>query len=144
MTQQAVQSDSLVTLHYRIALGDDTEIISTFNTKPATLQMGSGELVPTLEQCLTGLHSGERCVFLLEPEQAFGPHNAQLMQRMPAKELPNAQELKEMMLIEFQAPNGASYTGFVRELREEDALIDFNHPLAGKAIRFEVEVLGIL
>lgn len=144
MTQQAVQPDSLVTLHYRIALGDDTEIISTFNTKPATLQMGSGELVPTLEQCLTGLRSGERCVFLLEPEQAFGPHNAQLVQRMPAKELPNAQELKEMMLIEFKAPNGASYTGFVRELREEEALIDFNHPLAGKAIRFEVEVLGIL
>jgi FKBP-type peptidyl-prolyl cis-trans isomerase SlpA len=49
-----------------------------------------------------------------------------------------------MALIEFKAPNGATYTGLVRELTAEDALIDFNHPLAGKAIRFEVDVIGVL
>lgn len=141
---QTVQPNSLVTLHYRIALNDETEIISTFGASPATLQLGSGELVPTLERCLTEAPLGERCVFLLEPEQAFGAHNLQLMQRMPRKNLPNGEELKELALIEFKAPNGAAYTGFVRELDEETALVDFNHPLAGKAIRFEVEVIGIL
>lgn len=139
-----VTESSLLTLHYRLALADDTELVSTFGAKPATLQLGSGELAPVLERCLIGLAAGQRTVFLLEPEQAFGPHNPQLMQRFARSDLPNPGELRAMALIEFKAPNGATYTGLVRELTEEGALIDFNHPLAGKAIRFEVDVIGIL
>lgn len=139
-----VQAGSLLTLHYRLALADDSELVSTFSGKPATLQLGSGELAPVLERCLIDLPVGQRTVFLLEPEQAFGPHNPQLMQRFKRNELPDPGELREMALIEFKAPNGASYTGLVRELTEEGALVDFNHPLAGKAIRFEVDVIGIL
>ncbi len=139
-----VQADSLLTLHYRLALADDNELVSTFGAKPATLQLGSGELAPVLERCLIDLPVGQRTVFLLEPEQAFGSHNPQLMQRFARNELPEPGELQEMALIEFKAPNGAAYTGLVRELTDESALIDFNHPLAGKAIRFEAEVIGIL
>lgn len=139
-----VLAGSLLTLHYRLALADDTELVSTFGAKPATLQLGSGELAPVLERCLIDLPVGERTVFLLEAEQAFGPHNPQLMQPFARSELPNSGELREMTLIEFKAPNGATYTGLVRELTDTEALIDFNHPLAGKAIRFEAEVIGIL
>ena len=139
-----VQANSLLTLHYRLALADDTELVSTFGGKPATLQLGSGELAPVLEKCIIDLPVGERTVFLLEPEQAFGPHNPQLVQRFARSELPDAGELREMALIEFKAPNGATYTGLVRELTVEGALSDFNHPLAGKAIRFEVDVIGVL
>lgn len=141
---ETVRADSLLTLHYRLALADDYELVSTFGGKPATLQLGSGELAPVLERCLIDLPVGERTVFLLEPKQAFGPHNPQLMQRFARGELPQAGELQEMALIEFKAPNGAAYTGLVRELGDDDVLVDFNHPLAGKAIRFEVEVIGIL
>ena len=143
-TVSLVRPDSLVTLHYRVASGDDIELISTFDSTPATLQLGSGELAPALERCLEGLPVGERHVFLLEPEQAFGRHNPQLMRRQPRAELPDGDKLEMMTLIELSAPNGARYTGLIRELDEEAALIDFNHPLAGKSIRFEVEVIGIL
>ena len=139
-----VTAHSLLTLHYRLALADDTELVSTFGGKPATLQLGSGELAPVLERCLIDLPAGQRTVFLLEAEQAFGPHNPQLMQRFARDELPDPGELREMALIEFKAPDGTAYTGLVRELSATEALIDFNHPLAGKAIRFEVEVIGIL
>lgn len=141
---EVVTARSLLTLHYRLALADDTELVSTFGGKPATLQLGSGELAPVLERCLIDLPAGQRTVFLLEAEQAFGPHNPQLMQRFARDELPDPGELREMALIEFKAPDGAAYTGLVRELTETEALIDFNHPLAGKAIRFEVDVIGIL
>lgn len=141
---ERVKAGSLLTLHYRLALADDSELVSTFGSRPATLQMGSGELAPVLERCLVDLPVGERTVFLLEAAQAFGPHNPQLMQRFARGELPEAAELRETALIEFKAPNGATYTGLVRELTEFDALVDFNHPLAGKAIRFEAEVIGIL
>ena len=66
------------------------------------------------------------------------------MQRFVRSELPNPGELREMALIEFKAPNGAGYTGLVRELTETEALVDFNHPLAGKPVRFEVEVIAIM
>lgn len=139
-----VDAHSLITLHYRIALADDTELISTFGATPATLQLGNGELAPTLERLLIGLPVAARHVFLLEPGQAFGAHDPALVERRARSELPQQAGLEETALIEFKAADGSAYTGFVRELTELDALIDFNHPLAGKSIRFEVEVVGIL
>jgi FKBP-type peptidyl-prolyl cis-trans isomerase SlpA len=143
-----VRLDSLVTLNYRVATGDDTELVSTFGSTPATLQLGSGELAPTLEACLEGLPVGERHVFLLEPEQAFGPHNPDLLKRIALAELPDGGAKAEPLgLVEFEAPaelGGMKFAGIVREVDAEAALIDFNHPLAGKSIRFEVEVIGIL
>ncbi|MDP1653318.1 MAG: FKBP-type peptidyl-prolyl cis-trans isomerase [Rhodocyclaceae bacterium] len=140
-----VKLDSLVTLHYRVATADDTEVVSTFGATPATLQLGSGELAPPLEACLEDLPVGERHVFLLEPAQAFGPHNPELLKHLPISELPNGgADIGPLTLVEFAAPNGAKFAGLVREIDEKAALVDFNHPLAGKSIRFEVEVIGIL
>ncbi|MDK9724718.1 MAG: FKBP-type peptidyl-prolyl cis-trans isomerase [Sterolibacteriaceae bacterium MAG5] len=139
-----VTPNSFVTLHYRLATADDTELVSTFDASPATLQLGSGQLAPPLEACLDGLPVGERHVFLLEPDQAFGPHNPQLVQRMARKELPGDGKIEVHALVEFAAPDGSRFAGLVRELDGDSALIDFNHPLAGKSIRFEVEVIGVL
>ena len=145
---ETVKPDSLLTLHYRIATSDDTEVISTFDASPATLQLGSGELAPPLEACLEDLPVGERHVFLLEAGQAFGPHNPQLVTRLPKTELPNGGTgIDVLTLVEFAAPSqfgGAKFTGLVREMDETTALVDFNHPLAGKSIRFEVQIVGIL
>jgi FKBP-type peptidyl-prolyl cis-trans isomerase SlpA len=141
---ETVGPDSLVTLHYRLATADDVEIVSTFGSTPATLQLGSGELAPPLEACIAGLMAGERKVFTLGPDQAFGPHNAQLLQRLPRKELPPGGKIEVHALVEFTAPGGGKFTGMIRDLDADSALIDFNHPLAGKTIRFEVEVVGIL
>jgi len=142
---ELVKLDSLVTLHYRVATADDTEVVSTFGATPATLQLGSGELAPPLEACLEDLPIGERHVFLLEPSQAFGPHNPELVKRLPISELPNnGADIGPLTLVEFAAPNGSKFAGLVREIDDKAALVDFNHPLAGKSIRFEVEVIGIL
>lgn len=145
---ELVKLDSLVTLHYRVATADDTEIVSTFGSTPATLQLGSGELAPPLEACLEDLPVGERYVFLLEPHQAFGPHNPELLKRLPTSELPGGgADIGPLTLVEFAAPSelgGAKFAGLVREIDAQAALVDFNHPLAGKSIRFEVEVIGIL
>lgn len=141
---ETVSAGNLITLHYRVATGDDTELISTFESTPATLQLGSGELAPPLEHCLIGIAVGERHVFLLEAEQAFGSHNPQLTQRMARSALPPNANPELHGLIEFSAPAGEKFTGIVRELDDEAVLVDFNHPLAGKPVRFEVEIVGIL
>jgi FKBP-type peptidyl-prolyl cis-trans isomerase SlpA len=141
---ETVKADSLVTLHYRLATGDDVALVSTFDGTPATLQLGNGELVPTLEACLEGLAVGEHHTFLLEPEQAFGPHSPELVQRISRADLPVDGNLEVSSMIEFSGPEGMHITGLVRELDAESALIDFNHPLAGRDVRFEVEIVGIL
>ncbi|MCX7148370.1 MAG: FKBP-type peptidyl-prolyl cis-trans isomerase [Rhodocyclales bacterium] len=141
---ESVRAGNLITLHYRVATGDDTELVSTFESTPATLQLGSGELAPPLEHCLIGVHVGERHVFLLEAEQAFGSHNPQLTQRMARSALPPGASPELHGLIEFVAPGGDKFTGIVRELDDEAVLVDFNHPLAGKPVRFEVQIIGIL
>ena len=141
---QTVRSDSLVTLHYRMALDDGEELMSTFGGNPATLKLGSGELAPTLEHCLDGLPVGEHRVFVLEAGAAFGLHNPQLLERVPLSAFPPDAQPDEMSMIEFTGPDGAKYAGLVRQVRDGAAMVDFNHPLAGKAIRFEVEIVGIV
>ncbi len=143
--QATVGPDSYLTLHYRLADLDGVEYVSTFDLSPATLQMGSGQLAETLEGCLLGLPAGERHVFQLDEVDAFGSHNPRLVERIARSALPAEIELRVNSLIEFTSPDGAaSFAGFLRELDDSSALFDFNHPLAGKPIRFEVEVIAIM
>jgi FKBP-type peptidyl-prolyl cis-trans isomerase SlpA len=140
---QTVQPDNLVTLHYRIALENGQPLINTFDGTPATLQLGAGELLPSLETLIAGLQVGEHKVFELAAEQAFGPYREELVERVKRAHMPD-EEIEPMSIMEFTAPDGSRYPGLVREIDAQSALIDFNHPLAGKSIRFEVEVIGIL
>ena len=140
---QTVQANNLVTLHYRIALENGQPLINTFDGTPATLQLGAGELLPSLEALIAGLQVGERKVFELAAEQAFGPYRDELVERVRREHMPD-EEIEPMSIMEFTAPDGSRYPGLVREIDAQSALIDFNHPLAGKPIRFEVEVIGIL
>ena len=139
-----VRSDSYLTLHYRITAVDGEEFLSTFDMSPATLQMGSGQLADPLESVLIGLPAHERFVFELEPEEAFGQYNPRLVERLARGSLPADMELKENSVVEFTAPSGGAFAGFLRELDATHALFDFNHPMAGKTIRFEVQIIGIM
>ena len=139
-----IKTDSLVTLHYRIRLGDGRVAISTFDSTPATMKLGCGELMPALEAYLVGLDVGARANFELAEGAAFGARNANLVQRFAREDLPDDLELDEAAVIEFSTPSGEKFAGLVREYDEQSALIDFNHPLAGKAVSFEVEIVAVL
>lgn len=143
-----VQNDSYLTLHYRIGAPDGADIVNTFEGTPATLQLGGGQMAPTLEQALLGMSVGERRSIELAPEQAFGPRNPELLQRVTMKTLQENSNFGEEYtvgdLVEFNAPSGGRYAGILRELGDGWALFDFNHPLAGQPIVFEVQIIGIL
>ncbi len=137
-----IQADSLVTLHYRISQPDGAALISTFESTPATLQLGAGELAPPLERCLAGLAVGTRQVFELAPEDAFGNHRPELVETLSRAALA-LEDIEETTVIEFSSPDGNKFAGVVTRLDEASATVDFNHPLAGRSIRFEVEVIGV-
>ena len=144
LTTPTVLPNSYLTLHYRLSDDAGDQHVSTFDLSPATIQMGCGQLAEPLEQCLISLHTCQRCVFNLDAKTAFGQHNPQLIERISRSALPAKIELKKNALIEFGTPDGAGFAGLLRELTPTTALFDFNHPLAGKAIRFEVEITGIM
>ena len=155
-----VRADSYLTLHYRVALTsresetmfgkrlDASEIVSTFHDKPATLQLGAGQFAPALEAHLVGLLSGERALFEFAAGVAFGPRNPALIKRVSRAvldaESDGAGEYLPGDVVEFNAPGGGCYAGVFKEGNADYALFDFNHPLAGRAVRFEVEIIGIL
>jgi FKBP-type peptidyl-prolyl cis-trans isomerase SlpA len=135
------------TLELRYALrprgGDD--IVSNFaDPEPETLTLGDGTLAPMLEQWLIDLPPGERHVFLLDPWQAFGESQDELIQTMPRADLPADMAFETDQLVEFAMPNGQTLAGRVLEIGDESLRIDFNHPLSGLSIEFEVEIVRIL
>ncbi|GAB6049629.1 peptidylprolyl isomerase [Hydrogenophilus islandicus] len=138
---QTVLPHHLVTLHYRISVGG-VPMVSTFEATPATLQLGDGTLAPPLERRLLGLPVGSRHTFTLPPEEAFGPRRPDLIERVRRADLPDdAAEVGT--ILSFVAPDGSRYPGVVVELDDEWGVVDFNHPLAGKTIQFEVEIIGV-
>ncbi|HSH08318.1 MAG TPA: FKBP-type peptidyl-prolyl cis-trans isomerase [Burkholderiales bacterium] len=147
MAEPSAKQARLVTLHYRIALADGTEVLSTFGGTPATLALGSGELAPGLERCLEAMLAqgpGARRVFQLEPEEAFGEHRAALVQTMPRSAFDASIALEAGAAVEFSSPDGARHVGLVRSLDARNVEVDFNHPLAGRRVRFEAELIALL
>ncbi|ASU40047.1 peptidylprolyl isomerase [Herbaspirillum sp. meg3] len=143
-----VTENAYLTLHYRLASMAGENIVSTFEEKPATLQFGQGQLAPFLEACLLGLEEGAHQTFELSPDKAFGPRNPELVQRISRATLEENSSMDEDYrvgdLVDFAAPGGGRFAGVLREIDEQGALFDFNHPLAGQTLKFEVKIIGIL
>ncbi|MHB1331038.1 MAG: FKBP-type peptidyl-prolyl cis-trans isomerase [Sulfuriferula sp.] len=138
-----VEAGDTLTLHFALRVNGDTEVDSSFGDAPITLTLGDGTLTPNLEYWLIGITPGERHVFQLDPLQAFGDYNAELVQMFPLSDFP-ADKLPQMdSVIEFSLPNGNTLAGRILALTETHASIDFNHLLAGLPIEFEIEVVSI-
>ncbi|GAA6121638.1 FKBP-type peptidyl-prolyl cis-trans isomerase [Acidovorax sp. FG27] len=144
-----VQAGSFLTLHYRLA-GPAGDVINTFGGKPATLSLGAGELSPAMEQRLVGLPEGTRSTFELPAGEAFGERNPDMQQWVAAKLMAELGDPDERYavgdVVQFPTPDGlGSYAGVVLAVREDGAVrFDFNHPLAGQPVTFEVELIGVL
>jgi FKBP-type peptidyl-prolyl cis-trans isomerase SlpA len=133
-----------LSLRYAIRLRDGTEIISNFDEpEPDRLTLGDGTLIQTLEQWLIGLKPGERHVFLLDPWQAFGSRNEELIQTLATEDIPPGMDLSPDQLVEFSLPNGQTLPGRILLSGPEGLRVDFNHPLTDCPIEFEVEVESI-
>jgi len=144
-----VQQGSFLTLHYRLSGPDGADIINTFADKPATLSLGSGELAPAMEARLLGLAEGTHTSFELVAGEAFGDRNPDMLQRVKLALLHQLGDPDEQYgvgdVVQFPTPDGrGAYAGVVREVGNDWLLFDFNHPLAGQPVTFEVQLIGVL
>ena len=144
-----VEPGSFLTLHYRLSDPDGAAFVDTFVAQPATLSLGTGELAPAMEARLLGLEEGSRASFELGPGEAFGERNPELLQRVSRSLLAEHgdadAEYRVGDVVRFPTPDGqASFAGVVREVEGDALVFDFNHPLAGRPVTFEVQLIGIL
>jgi FKBP-type peptidyl-prolyl cis-trans isomerase SlpA len=145
MTARSVVPGDTLEIRYALRPRGGEDIISNFDDpEPDTVTLGDGTLAPMLEQWLVDVHPGERHVFLLDPWQAFGQSQPELIQTLPKADLPDDMTFEVDQLFEFSLPNGQTLAGHILEIGETSIKVDFNHPLADLAIEFEVEIIRIL
>jgi FKBP-type peptidyl-prolyl cis-trans isomerase SlpA len=147
-----VQVGSFLTLHYRMS-GPSGVVVDTFDAAPATLTLGTGALSPAIEAGLIGLEEGCRTTIELPAGAAFGPRSTDMMQWMDRKVLSDMGDPTETYavgdVIKFPTPDGqGEFAAVIQEFRSdakgEAVLFDFNHPLAGQPVRFDVHLIGVL
>lgn len=146
-----VDHQSFLTLHYRLSSIEGDDYINTFEDKPATLSMGTGELSEAVEARLMGLAEGAHEVIEMEAGEAFGPHNPELVQwvaRGLMDQLGGADQAYSVGdVVQFPAPHGDRHIAGTLVAVSDDGQslqFDFNHPLAGRPVRFEVQLIGVL
>ena len=130
-----------ITFNFSLALEDGYIIDSNFESSPARFLLGDGSLLPGFEEVLEGLVAGSEAQFLVPPEKAFGQHNPQNVQLIK-RSLFDQDELQPGLVISFQNGDG-ELPGVVQSLTEEEVMVDFNHPLAGKSIVFTVKIIDV-
>ena len=134
--------DKQVTLHFALKLDNGDVVDSTFDKNPATFKVGDGNLLPGFEQAIYGLKAGDKRSLSISPEQGFGQGNPQNVQIMPRSQF-QEMELSEGLLVIFNDAANAELPGVVKAFDDSQVTIDFNHPLAGKALSFDVEIIEV-
>ncbi|MEM0516262.1 FKBP-type peptidyl-prolyl cis-trans isomerase [Pseudoalteromonas sp. YIC-827] len=145
MSEAIIGANSEVVFHFSIKLSDGSAADSTkVHNKPAKLVMGDGSLTENFEKCLLGLRAGEEKSFELEPEDAFGQPNPDNIYHVDRSKFSAEAPAQVGAIIAFTQPDGTELPGVVREVQGESVTIDFNHPLAGQKLTFEVEILEVI
>ena len=142
-SNSTIEPGSRVRMHFSLATTSGAELASTFGEEPATLTIGAGELSSGLEEALLGLAAGDRKTVTLPPEAAFGEHDPGKVQAMARGDFAADMALEAGLIVAFETPAGDEVAGIVTALEGEQVTVDFNHPLAGAEVRFEVEILEV-
>jgi FKBP-type peptidyl-prolyl cis-trans isomerase SlyD len=139
---QVVQDGSLVSIEYTLVDGNGNLIESNVGKEPMTYVHGAGQIVPGLEKELTGMKLGAQKKVQVKPEEGYGPVDPKAFQEIPKEKLPpDAQQVGAILAT--KGPQGQTITMRVHQVKDKTVIVDFNHPLAGKTLNFDVKVVDI-
>lgn len=141
---KVITEGSKVSLEYTLAIdsGETVDSNAGDDQEPLVYTQGNNEIIPGLESELSGMTPGDEKKVTLEPEEAYGPVNPEAFQEVPLDQIPeDAREEGQLLIMQDQEGNKQQIR--VSEVREETALLDLNHPLAGKTLHFDVKVLDV-
>ena len=142
INSNVVQNGSLVQIHFRLSLESGFVVEDTYGEEPLELTIGSGDLIEGLENAIVGMGLGEKKTVQLQANDAFGLHYEDRIMEMDKEDFPSELAIEKGKIIGFTSPSGEEVAGAVLEIGE-NVLVDFNHPLAGKTVVFDVEVTSL-
>ena len=138
-----VADNTEVVINFTLTLADGTVVDATEENEPMQLRVGDGSLIEGLEQTLYGMKAGDHQCVSIDPRDGFGFADETNFHEMPRSECADEIDLQPGRIIGFSTPAGDDVPGTVREVKGDTVLVDFNHPLAGHEIIFDVEVLSV-
>lgn len=142
LVEQRIGQNTEVTLHFALRLENGDTVDSTFDKAPATFKVGDGSLLPGFEASIFGFKAGDKRTVEVLAENAFGQPNPQNVQIIPRSQFQNM-DLSEGLLVIFNDAANTELPGVVKAFDDAQVTIDFNHPLAGKTLSFEVEIFKV-
>ena len=143
MKDLIVGEGTRVTLHFALRMQNGELIDSNFEREPATFTVGDGNLLQGFEQAIYGLQEGDRKTLTIKPEDGFGQRNPNNVQEIARNQFGADIQLEEGLMLSFADAQKAELPGVVKRFNDDVVTIDFNHPLAGQDIFFEVAILKI-
>ena len=135
-----ITENTKVSLNFSITLDTGEVVDSNFDRDPVSFVMGDGSLLPGFEACLLGMKSGDKGIFTITPEQGFGEPQDANFQDIPRHTFSKDSELEIGMVFSFADAAGGELPGVVDSFDEDTVRVNFNHPLAGRTLRFEVKI----
>lgn len=139
---QAKPGDN-VKVHYTGKLEDGTVFDSSVEREPLAFQLGAGQIIPGFEKAVEGMEPGEKTTAVIPAEQAYGPRNEDAQVVVPRDQLPPDLEPKVGQQLQVQQQNGQPIPVRIVQVDESQVTLDGNHPLAGKDLAFEIEVVAV-
>ncbi|MDO3723277.1 FKBP-type peptidyl-prolyl cis-trans isomerase [Marinobacter sp. chi1] len=143
MKELPVDKGTRVKLHFALRMDDGEVIDSTFDKEPATLEIGDENLPENFEALLMGMQAGDRDTFQVPPEKGFGQRNPNNQQTFKRHEFSADMVLEPGVVISFADASQSELPGVVMRVEGDEVEVDFNHPLAGRTLTFEVEILDV-
>ncbi|MBC7192218.1 FKBP-type peptidyl-prolyl cis-trans isomerase [Marinobacter sp.] len=143
MNDLPIDKGTKVTLHFALKFTDGQIVDSTFEKAPATLEIGDDNLPENFEAYLLGLKAGDRETFEVPPEKAFGQHNPSNVQSFKRHEFSADMVLEPGVVVSFADARQQELPGVVSRVEGDEVDVDFNHPLSGRTLIFEVEIIDV-
>jgi len=142
-TMTEAKAGDTVRLHYKGTLDDGSVFDSSEGREPLEFTVGSGQIIPGLDRAIPGMKVGDEKTVRIEAEDAYGPINLEARQSVPRSNIPDSVPLEIGLQLQAQTENGQTMTVTVAEFSDEEVVLDANHPLAGQALTFEIQITGI-
>ncbi|NOY54344.1 MAG: peptidylprolyl isomerase [Deltaproteobacteria bacterium] len=139
----AIQKDSHVTMEYTLTLESGEQIDRSDPDRPLQFLCGYSQIIPGLEKELIGKNENESFQVKVPSEEGYGPYQEELLQKIPLTQFPEKIELKVGMSFQTRSPQGLPMTFVIKEIEKDSAVVDLNHPLAGKTLIFDIAIKGV-
>ncbi len=140
---EKVEKGLFVSVDYKGTLQNGEIFDTSHERQPLEIQVGEGQLIKGFEEKLIGMALNEKKTFTLQPEEAYGNRIEEHVQAIPLSDIPPEMNPKIGEMLALTTPEGQQIPAQISELDDEKMIVDLNHPLAGKSLTFEIEVVGI-